>query len=88
MIAETATPTSREILMNRFAAIAFALSLAILAPVAAADVPAQDNAAKPTYDAALAKRTGADERGMRPYVLVILKTGPKRMPDGEGRKPH
>lgn len=42
--------------------------------------------AQPAYDAALAKRVGADERGMRQYVLVILKTGPKRMPDGEGRK--
>lgn len=28
------------------------------------------------YDAPLAQRLGADERGMRPYVLVILKTGP------------
>ena len=32
------------------------------------------------YDAALAKKLGADERGMRMYVLCILKTGPK---DGE-----
>lgn len=31
----------------------------------------------PPYDEALAKRLGADERGMKPYVLVILKTGPK-----------
>lgn len=38
------------------------------------------------YDAALARRLGADERGMRPYVLVILKTGPTRVPDGEARK--
>ena len=37
-------------------------------------------------DAALAKRTGADDRGMRNYVLVILKTGPKRVPDGDARK--
>lgn len=37
------------------------------------------------YDAELAKRIGADERGMRKYVLVILKTGPKRMPDGPER---
>ena len=37
------------------------------------------------FDAALAQRTGADERGMRRYVLVILKTGPQRMPDGEAR---
>lgn len=39
-----------------------------------------------TYDADLAKRLGADERGMRPYVLVILKTGPTRVPDGDKRK--
>jgi len=36
-------------------------------------------------DPALAKRLGADERGMRGYVLVILKTGPHRMPDGPAR---
>jgi uncharacterized protein YciI len=41
--------------------------------------------AVPVYDAALAKRLGADEHGMRRYVLVILKTGPKRMPDGKER---
>jgi len=29
------------------------------------------------YDGALAKRLGADERGMKSYVLVILKRGPK-----------
>lgn len=34
---------------------------------------AQKNAA---YDAALAKELGADENGMKQYVLVILKTGP------------
>jgi len=39
-----------------------------------------------TFDAALAKRLGADERGMRRYVLVILKTGPTRVPDGDARK--
>ena len=60
----------------------FALSLCI-GTAAAAD-PAVPTAA-PTFDAALAQRTGADERGMRRYVLVILKTGPKRMPDGEAR---
>ena len=30
-----------------------------------------------TYDADLAKKLGADERGMRMFVLCILKTGPK-----------
>lgn len=42
--------------------------------------------AVPAFDAELAKRHGADERGMRRYVLVVLKTGPKRMPDGEARQ--
>ena len=39
----------------------------------------------PAYDEALAKSTGADERGMRKFVLVILKTGPTRVPDGPER---
>ena len=56
-------------------------TFASLSPPASAAEPA----AKPAFDAALAARTGADERGMRSYVLVILKTGPKRMPDGEAR---
>ena len=34
-------------------------------------------AVQPKYDAELAKQLGADERGMKTYVLVILKTGPK-----------
>lgn len=40
----------------------------------------------PSHDAALAASVGADERGMRSYVLVILKTGPTRVPDGPGRE--
>lgn len=36
-------------------------------------------------DPELAKSLGADQRGMRSYVLVILKTGPQRVPDGEAR---
>ena len=34
-------------------------------------------AAPPQYDAALAKRLGASDRGMKAYVFVMLKTGPK-----------
>jgi uncharacterized protein YciI len=30
-----------------------------------------------TFDPELAKKLGADERGMKTYVLCILKTGPK-----------
>jgi uncharacterized protein YciI len=49
--------------------------------------PAMAQAAPPapTYDAELAKSLGADERGMRAYVLVILKTGPNKMPEGAAR---
>lgn len=42
------------------------LAVALTAVVAAA-----------AYDPALAKRLGADERGMKTYVLCMLKTGPK-----------
>ena len=40
---------------------------------------------KPAFDAELARSTGADEHGMRSYVLVVLKTGPKQMPKGPER---
>ncbi|HVK80470.1 MAG TPA: YciI family protein [Verrucomicrobiae bacterium] len=46
-----------------------------LALTACASAPAAPPA-QSGYDAALAQRLGADERGMRQYVLVILKTGP------------
>ena len=32
---------------------------------------------KSNYDAELAKKLGADERGMKMYVMCVLKTGPK-----------
>ncbi|MEO8034146.1 MAG: YciI family protein [Acidobacteriota bacterium] len=39
------------------------------------------------FDSELAKRLGADERGMRMYVLCILKTGPRDSEiTGERRK--
>ncbi|WP_372013788.1 YciI family protein [Pseudoxanthomonas sp. 10H] len=62
-------------------AVAFAIPSLTALPAVAAATPV----AAPAYDAALARRTGADEHGMRPYVLVVLKTGPRRMPDGEAR---
>ncbi|MEO8002727.1 MAG: YciI family protein [Arenimonas sp.] len=40
---------------------------------------------KPPLDSVLAKQLGADENGMRHYVLVILKTGKHRVPDGKAR---
>ncbi|MFL6373272.1 MAG: YciI family protein [Pyrinomonadaceae bacterium] len=40
-------------------------------------VSAVTAAAQGGYDAALAKKVGADKYGMKSYVLVILKTGPR-----------
>lgn len=36
---------------------------------------------KPHYDSVLAAAAGADEYGMHPYVMAILKEGPKRDQD-------
>jgi uncharacterized protein YciI len=56
------------------------LAAASLAP-ACAFAQAPDAA----FDADLAKSVGADDFGMRPYVLVILKTGPTPLPAGKER---
>ena len=42
--------------------------------------------ANPQYEPERAKRLGADAMGMRNYVLVVLKTGPNKMPAGPERK--
>lgn len=40
---------------------------------------------RPEYDSTLARKLGADERGMKTYILVILKTGPAIIEDKELR---
>jgi uncharacterized protein YciI len=62
-----------------------ALPLLLLAPCALAAEVAEPPVSA-SYDAELAAKLGADDRGMRQYVLVILKTGPTRVPDGPERK--
>ncbi|MBJ7575431.1 YciI family protein [Luteimonas sp. MC1828] len=62
----------------------YAVSLLILLCFACGSSQAQVADAKPV-DAALAAKLGADERGMRNYVLVILKSGPDRVADGPER---
>jgi len=57
--------------------------VAALSTITWAQAPAEPP--KPTFDAELARSLGADEHGMRSYVLVILKTGPKPMPKGPER---
>lgn len=65
----------------------FAKAILLLALSATAAVGQAQTAAPaaPAYDAALAKRLGADAQGMRRYVLVILKTGPTPMAQGKAR---
>lgn len=46
----------------------------------------QANAQTEKYNKALADSLGADDYGMKSYVLVILKTGPVKMDDKEQEK--
>jgi uncharacterized protein YciI len=79
----------------RFAALAACAAVAAAAPVRAQSAaPSSTQAAPPptqtappaqAFDAELAARLGADERGMRHYVLVILKSGPNKVPAGPER---
>ena len=55
-----------------------ACAMALCTPFHAAAQPA-------AYDAELSRAVGADERGMRSYVLVVLKTGPNKVPAGKER---
>jgi uncharacterized protein YciI len=64
--------------MKRIAALLLALfALACALPLQAQEAPA--------YDAAKAQAWGANDQGMRAYTFVLLKNGPKRMPDGPER---
>jgi uncharacterized protein YciI len=79
--------------MHSITTLMFAVLLLACAPMSwaqeasrADESQAQAEPAPPGFDAALAERVGADAHGMRAYVLVILKTGPKRVPDGDARK--
>jgi uncharacterized protein YciI len=68
--------------MPKLAHAASCAALVLLSSLAHAQVPAAES---PAYDAALARSTGADENGMRSYVLVVLRTGPDKVPAGPER---
>jgi uncharacterized protein YciI len=53
------------------------LAVLLLSLAALSVGAAEATAPKAAFDADLAKRLGADERGMKMYVLCILKSGPK-----------
>jgi uncharacterized protein YciI len=69
---------------NAWHALATALTVALSLqwPLGA---NAQAAPAAPSFDEALAHKLGADDHGMRRYVLVILKTGPRPTPAGPAR---
>ncbi len=68
--------------LSAFAGAAMAMSASAM-PARAQSAPAP---ATSGYDADLAQALGADEYGMRSYVLVILKTGPAEITDETRRK--
>ena len=79
--------------MHSITTLMFAALLLACAPMSWAQEASREDATQvqagtpPSgFDAALAERVGADDHGMRAYVLVVLKTGPKRVPDGDARK--
>ena len=61
------------------------LGFCLALPAAGQTPSAPTGATAPQRDSALAASLGADERGMKSYVLVVLKTGPTRVPDGVAR---
>lgn len=73
-------PLRRLILLLCGALGLVALGSVTLVSAASAAEPAT------TFDAELAQKLGADEHGMRSYVLVILKTGPTPETDAAKRK--
>jgi uncharacterized protein YciI len=58
---------------------AWALCLALSPALAQTMTP------KLAYDADVAKAVGADDHGMRRYILVVLRTGPTPLPPGKER---
>ncbi|GAB3935631.1 YciI family protein [Mucilaginibacter myungsuensis] len=57
------------------------LTLALLAVAFNSYAQKTEPKSNPQYDAALAKKLGADEYGMRKYVIAFLKTGPTKIDD-------
>ena len=69
--------------MNRLILCSTFMIVFAMSGSAAAQPPADAPGA--AYDPELAASLGADEYGMRSYVLIILTTGPSRVPDGPER---
>jgi uncharacterized protein YciI len=68
-----------------FRPVSRATSAAALCLALSAQAQTAAEADKPAFDAELARSVGADENGMKSYVLVVLKTGPNKVPAGAER---
>lgn len=53
----------------------------LLASGSAVNAQSTTEPINPNYDSALAKKLGADDLGMRQYVMCFLKTGPLKVED-------
>jgi len=69
--------------MVKRASRSFWTAMVLVSAALLSSARAEDEA--PAYDPALAAAVGADENGMRRYVLVILKTSPTPVPAGPAR---
>ncbi len=69
--------------MSKLTALAAGACLLVLAVTSQAQGTV--DAPRSAYDPDLARSVGADDRGMRNYVLVVLKTGPRKVPAGAER---
>jgi uncharacterized protein YciI len=63
----------------------FVLSFLALAGASAMAQTTPSAPSNPNYDATLAAKLGADERGMKMYVMCFLKTGPLKVDDTNKR---
>ncbi len=66
--------------MKAFRTVVF---LAVALGLSVAEIAAESSPGEPAYDPALAAELGADDYGMRPYVMAFLKSGPNRPDDPE-----
>jgi len=61
------------------------LTFAVLLTLSSVSFAQTTDKANPRFDSELAKKLGADDYGMKNYVLVILKSSPTPVPKGKER---
>lgn len=70
----------RNILMKIFRSLPALIAVFLFAfAVLAQETKKEEPKVRPNYNPELAKKVGADQYGMRTYVLVLLKTGPTKV---------